>query len=194
MSETYPDALHLPPPGLNFISVVQPSLGILIAALTGTAILVPLWVILFFFSTKQLRRKPIFIMNVISIMLGVTLGISTTYIMYQEITNPQSSFGHVMPACQCLITITPSFVESILLFRLLAVYPYHATSSCVFISIFFPLICIKIARVVSVAMFVYHFVVVYDEAASPFNALQVVWLNQIHFLKIEYLLQVIDNT
>ena len=37
--------------------------------------LVPITVILFFFSTPALRRKPIFILNVMSILLGFTEGV-----------------------------------------------------------------------------------------------------------------------
>ncbi|PFH46140.1 hypothetical protein AMATHDRAFT_156171 [Amanita thiersii Skay4041] len=190
-----PAALQPPPPGLNYISVVQPSLGILMVALTGTAVLFPLLVILFFFSTKSLRRKPIFVMNVISIILGLTLGISFTFIMYQAITNPSNlltRFAYLFPAFS--LTLIPIFVDSILLLRLLIVYPFHATPHHVFILIFFPLMCIKAARIVDVGLFIDLVISAMSKAIpNPVTNIQTGWTNQIAFLKAESFLQVIDN-
>ncbi|PFH46137.1 hypothetical protein AMATHDRAFT_8164 [Amanita thiersii Skay4041] len=189
-------ASHPPPPGLNYIVVIQPSLGILIVALTGSAILVPLLVILFFFSTKCHRRKPIFVMNVISIILGLILGISFTSIMYQGITKPSRLLTRshfVFPACS--LKMIPIFVENILLFRLLIVYPYRDTPLRVFISIFFPLVCIKIARVVDVGIFIYRVISPISKATpNPITVIQAGWTHQIALLKIESFLQVVDNT
>ena len=64
-----------PPPGLNYIAIIKPSLTFLVIGCICTAMLVPITVILFFFSTPSLRRKPIFILNVMSILLGFTEGV-----------------------------------------------------------------------------------------------------------------------
>ena len=73
-----------PPPGLNYIAALQPSITFLMIGTTFAGILLPLLVALFHFSTKNTRRKPIFILNVISITLGLVLGIYNAYI---EVSN-----------------------------------------------------------------------------------------------------------
>ena len=46
----------------------------------GSSIIVPILVSLFFFSTSVLRRKPIFIINVLSILSGIGMGVANIYI------------------------------------------------------------------------------------------------------------------
>lgn len=76
-----------PPPGLNYIAALQPSITFLMIGTTFSGILLPLLVALFQFSTKSTRRKPIFILNVISITLGLILGIYNAYIEVSNSTN-----------------------------------------------------------------------------------------------------------
>ncbi|PFH47298.1 hypothetical protein AMATHDRAFT_43024 [Amanita thiersii Skay4041] len=166
------DISHLPPPGLNYIAVIRTSLGIMVAALAGTAILVPLLVTLFFFSTKQLRKKPIFILNVVSIILGLVLGISITFIMYQGIINPSNLLTpaqHALPFC--LLAFTPVFVEGILLFRLLVT-----------------------ARIVNIAVYVYRYLSCAEIHTNPVLSIQAGWFSQIAFIEAGCFLQIIDNT
>ncbi|PFH46552.1 hypothetical protein AMATHDRAFT_154538 [Amanita thiersii Skay4041] len=106
-----------PPSGLKYPWIIKPSLSIMIIELVGTSILLPSLVILFFFSTKEL--KPIFILNVISILLGMSLG--TTGIC---ITNPHRPVSPgVYGVIGCFIALVPLFVETILVLRILAVHP-----------------------------------------------------------------------
>lgn len=60
--------------GVNLITVIKPSLTILMVQLPFMAILIPLIFALFWFSTAELRRKPIFILNVVAILLCLTYG------------------------------------------------------------------------------------------------------------------------
>jgi hypothetical protein len=64
-----------PPPGTNYIAIIQPSLNSIMIGHTFTVILVPLIFALFYFSTPLSRRRPIFILNVIAIILAFTAGI-----------------------------------------------------------------------------------------------------------------------
>ena len=76
-----------PPPGLNYIAAIQPSITFLMIGTVFSGILLPLLVALFHFSTKHTRRQPIFILNVISITLGLTLGIYNAYIEVKNLAN-----------------------------------------------------------------------------------------------------------
>ncbi|PFH45385.1 hypothetical protein AMATHDRAFT_51682 [Amanita thiersii Skay4041] len=190
-----PNNETLPPPGLNYLLVVQPTLGLMMAELVGTAILVPLLIILLFFSTKQLRRKQIFTLNVISILLGLSTGISSTLVLRQGIINPTKPLTSVQYALLGYsILIIPIFVESILLFRLLVVYPYHAIPLCIFLMIFIPLGYIKVARVVNISLFAGHIFSLTKAGLSPIVAIQVGWTKESVFAKTAWFLQVIDNT
>src|SRR6266550_4268629 len=60
-------------------TVILPSMNMMLLATAWSATLLPLLFALFFFSTKALRRKPVFIFNVISILLGIGLGVMDTY-------------------------------------------------------------------------------------------------------------------
>lgn len=66
-----PNVFPPPPLGLNYIAAIQPSLIFLMIGTAWGGILLPLLVALFFFSTKDSRRRPIFILNVLSIALGL---------------------------------------------------------------------------------------------------------------------------
>ncbi|PFH45384.1 hypothetical protein AMATHDRAFT_160210 [Amanita thiersii Skay4041] len=187
--------LSLPPPGFASIPIIKPILGILMEGLVGVAILVALLVTLLFFSTKQLRSKPIFIMNVISITLGLSMGIFCTLVLYQGLVDPPrllASAQYTLPGY--LSFIIPIFVESILLFRLFVVYPYRATPLRIFLTIFIPLGCIKVARVVNASLFISHLFAVNKAATNTIVAIQAGWTEGKVFAKVEWLLQVIDNT
>ena len=69
-----PPSFPPPPPGLNYIAAIRPSLINLLINTSWSALLVPLLCILFVFSDDKLRRRPIFLINFISILVGIVLG------------------------------------------------------------------------------------------------------------------------
>lgn len=69
-----------PPPGMNYIAVIEPSLNMLIIGGAWTSALVPLLIALFLFSTATLRKTPTFILNVLSVLVGITAGIINYYV------------------------------------------------------------------------------------------------------------------
>ena len=68
-----------PPPGLNYVAAIGPSLTFLLISTICTSMLVPITVVLFLFSTPALRRRPIFIFNVLSLAGGFGMGILGAY-------------------------------------------------------------------------------------------------------------------
>ena len=79
MSNLQFGALPTPPPGLNFIAVMEPSLNILLIGAILSSMLVPIIIVLFVFSNPALRRKPIFIFNALSLFVGIIHGILIIY-------------------------------------------------------------------------------------------------------------------
>lgn len=62
-----------PPPGLNYIAAIQPFLSLLLIHAVFGAILIPIICVLFTLSTANLRKTPIFLANVLSILAGMLL-------------------------------------------------------------------------------------------------------------------------
>ena len=68
-----------PPPGLTYIAVAEPLLDLLIISALGSSILIPVGISLLLFSTSAQRTQPIFVLNVVSITLGVIQGAFNIY-------------------------------------------------------------------------------------------------------------------
>ena len=68
-----------PPPGLNYVAVIDPSLTLLMISLAGASMLIPIGIALFFFSNSTQRKRPVFILNVISVAAGLVQGVLSVY-------------------------------------------------------------------------------------------------------------------
>lgn len=75
------DNTALPPAIVAFIASIKPVLNVLLVSCVWLGISIPLLFALFWFSTKQLRRKPIFLFNVVSILIGVVMGALNIFIL-----------------------------------------------------------------------------------------------------------------
>lgn len=64
-----------PPPGLAYLALITPCVKLLMVGTVWAAALVPLLVLLVFFSNSKIRRQPIFLMNVFSVTMGIVVGI-----------------------------------------------------------------------------------------------------------------------
>ena len=56
-------------------AIIHPSLNSIMIGHTFLTLLLPLLIALFYFSTPQSRRRPIFVLNVIAIILAFTAGV-----------------------------------------------------------------------------------------------------------------------
>jgi hypothetical protein len=86
----------------------------------------------------------------------------------------------------------PICVESILLFRLLAVYPPSRTPRLVLYSIFGPLLLLKLGRIINAIIFFTEITSLAHQFPSSIAAAQVAWDRPGD--KIEWILQVLDNS
>ena len=70
----------IPPPlGINYATALDPSIKFLVIGTACSATLIPLLVVLFFFSNSSIRRQPVFILNVLMIALGLCEGAINIY-------------------------------------------------------------------------------------------------------------------
>ncbi|KAJ6561517.1 hypothetical protein DFH09DRAFT_1316097 [Mycena vulgaris] len=185
------DGVPLPPPGTNWLAVVQPSLTFLMIGTVFSSLLIPMLVALLFFSTSDSRRLVIFHVNVLAIITGIFTGIINAYCEIHNILSPLTPAAIALFDTYAFMSFfLPFLVEAILLLRLLAVYPYSTTPIRKFILIFtFPVI-VKLVRIINLAVFMRQYVILTRTVASPLVA------GDIFFQvgpKIEWTSQLLDN-
>ena len=181
-----------------------------------TGVLLSLMVALFFFSSKDTRHKPIFILNVLSLSLGFLLGIfnanaQVSHLMCHSFCEPlankdvdqiHSMLTPLHPWSSAnilgfaiLTSCIPWLVEMILVVRLLAVYPYSTTSKRLWFFIFIPLLLLKIARFVNFTIFTVECDALLRSPPSGdlLFVAQFAW-NSYLGPKIEWVIQFLDNS
>ena len=205
-----------PPPGMNYIAAIQPSIVFLMIGTIWTGILLPLMVALFFFSSKDTRRKPIFILNVFSLSLGFLLSIFNAYaqvshLMCHSFCEPLANKDmdqihsmltplHAWSSANLLglgilTGYIPWLVEMILVVRLLAVYPYSTTPKRLWFFIFIPLLLLRIARFVNTTIYMVEYDALLRSPSSgdPLSMPKLA-LNSHPGPKIAWIMQVLDNS
>jgi len=188
----YPSPLP-PPTGID----IGINLTYLIICTALGAMLFPTLFALFFFSTSSLRRSAIFILNVISILLGIGQAAFTARTAIKSILSPfaPESIGAVLTASNVLLAMSPIFVDSILLLRLAAVFPYHRTPRITWFGVMLFPIAMKIFRIVNISIFSHHIQSVFGandpELEVAASIIQIgTWINT----KLEWIAQLLDNT
>ncbi|TFY53384.1 hypothetical protein EVG20_g10140 [Dentipellis fragilis] len=187
-----------PPPGTNFLAALKPAIIFLMIGTTMGSILVAMLLALLFFSTRDLRRKPIFIFNILAILLGIAAGfILNVYDSIHTILSPtdpiERRYFILMGA---LYSLTPILVDSILLLRLNAVYSWHSTQRMKFIAIMTFPVLVKFSRLGNNAMYLAN----YSRNASSLTnnttaagGGMVLVTSKLPGVKIEWFLQIFDN-
>ncbi|KAI0324812.1 hypothetical protein GY45DRAFT_1375242 [Cubamyces sp. BRFM 1775] len=184
-----PTSFPPPPPGLNYVAAIEPSLIILLIDVTFSTFLVPTLIVMFYFSTRTTRRKPVFIMNVISIVLALALAAINTYNQSSSIlakpVNPMSD-----TASACMLNLAPWFAEFILVVRVLAVYPPRLMSWSSRIFVYAPIAVFKTARIANLIDFLVAWGQLTKHAFNPLVTSQEAW--ELPNAKIEWILQFCD--
>ena len=133
-----------------FIDEIHPSLNFVVVVTAFSACLLTLLVVLFAFSTPQSRKRPVFRLNVIAILMATVLSVLNGVTSGGSILDPFHAIPEsVYVATIFFATFPPLFYDSILLTRLLALYPIGITPSLQLFKVFaFPM-CIKCGRLVA---------------------------------------------
>ncbi|KAG2134198.1 uncharacterized protein EDB93DRAFT_1107395 [Suillus bovinus] len=182
-----------PPPGTNYIAIIQPSLNSIMIGHTFTVILIPLIIALFYFSTPLSRKRPIFILNVIAIILAFIVGVMIDSFAIHSILSPLNQWP---PSVNIAIGIIGAFqsilVDIILLLRLTLIYPHTLVGPKRFALIIALPVLLKIARLINMFVFIK---VLADATSGPMGSenVAVVWATA-PYLKIEWSAQLVDNT
>jgi len=143
-------AIPIPPPGTNFIDALRPALAFLLIGQTLGAVLIPMTIAVFYFSTRALRRSAMFWANVVVLVLGIVQSALNVVFEVHSIltpTVPLSDTAYIVNSI--VIILLPIMIESILFLRILAVYPFNITPRAKFVAIItFPVV-MKIARFIN---------------------------------------------
>lgn len=73
------DAVPPPPPDTIWVAEVGPALNFIMIGATMGSAHVTMLMALFFFSTPILRRKPVFSLNVLALLLGIAGAVTNIY-------------------------------------------------------------------------------------------------------------------
>ncbi|KIL62109.1 hypothetical protein M378DRAFT_81661 [Amanita muscaria Koide BX008] len=178
----------------TIVKSFKPLYTTLIVACIWSAMLVPLFVVLLFFSNKELRRKPVFFGNIFAICLGIVLAGLVVGLLMSVLLNPL-----VPPSRPLYVTFatfmafSPLLVESVLLIRVWAVFPFRTTPRLTFFAIFTVIVLLKIARVSNAIVYLVNLTNRVNDDENTLLLLQHTW-TQFPNYKIEWFLQVAENT
>ncbi|KAF9262886.1 hypothetical protein L218DRAFT_866394 [Marasmius fiardii PR-910] len=179
-----------------FVVVITPSVRLLMLVTAWAAALVPLLVLLFWMSTPAIRRQPIFIMNVLTVTVGIVIGIINMKLYATQIL----SYTEPIPlrmylAFLGMIYIMPILMDCILAYRLTAVYPRQTTSKGLLAVVFVPIVAFKIARLANITAFMVIFsrgTGAVSDLKKTWDHFQQVW-DHTPYIKIEWIFQIFDN-
>ncbi|EIW84013.1 hypothetical protein CONPUDRAFT_135622 [Coniophora puteana RWD-64-598 SS2] len=185
-------AIPIAPPGTNFLAVIAPSLRSLVIGHTFLSIFVPLILSLFYFSTSHLRRRAVFWLNVLAIVLAFAAGIMIDALAIHSILSPQSPWGAAMNIAIGILGAWQSIlVDFILMIRIVSVYPLHRVGTTKFGFILALPVALKLERIINMIVFIK---VLADAMKGP-NGNEVIELTwgSTPYLKIEWFSQIVDN-
>ncbi|KIL62108.1 hypothetical protein M378DRAFT_13063 [Amanita muscaria Koide BX008] len=170
----------------------KPLYTTVIVACIWSAMLVPLFVVLLFFSNKELRRKPVFFGNIFAICLGIVLAGVVMGLLVSILSNPLAPPSRPLRVTFAIfIAFSSLLVESVLLIRVWAVFPFRTTPRLTFFAIFTVIALLKIARISNAIVYVVNLTNLLNESEDAL--LSQSW-TQFPNYKIEWFLQVAENT
>lgn len=73
-------SIPLPPPGTNYLATLKLSIPWLLTGTVLSSLLIPILIALLVFSTPQTRRHPIFMFNMLGVLLGLAEGALNIYL------------------------------------------------------------------------------------------------------------------
>ncbi|GJE96434.1 hypothetical protein PsYK624_126310 [Phanerochaete sordida] len=187
-----PQAIPPPPPGLNYIAAIRPVLTIIIIATIFVGVFITLLATLFLLSTRDLRRQPIFVLNVLILFLGVALCSLTSWLDINAILRPLDANNAQLPA-SALVSIAPIVVESVLFVRIFAVYPWSKISTRMKLLAYgFP-VALRTARAINIVFGLIEAAGIYrNNQGLGISVAQRAW--HTNLTKVECFLQLVDNT
>ncbi|KAG0708237.1 hypothetical protein DFH29DRAFT_893849 [Suillus ampliporus] len=183
--------IPFPPPGTNYLATLQVSIPFLLTGTVLSSFLIPILIALLVFSTPQTRRHPIFLLNVLGVLLGLAEGALNIYLEVHTMLSPTVAESKAaVVAYATLAFFGPLVVESTLVLRLAVVYPRRTTPKVKFWTILLIPITFKTIRVVNAIVFLHRYVATLG-AGTSIAAGESLWGSW--QTKFEWIMQAVDN-
>ncbi|PIL26381.1 hypothetical protein GSI_12138 [Ganoderma sinense ZZ0214-1] len=165
-------------------------LNLLVVGTIFASFLIPTSVALFTFSPFTIWRSPLFILNVLAIILGL---IEQGLYIYVIINT--TAFGGVPTFLIIMIVamdfLVPICVQGILLVRLVSVYPPKSNSRQQNLVIYIPVVAFKVARLVNASYATHDLIGHLPDSLGVIAAAQFIWRTK--YVKVEWFLQLFDD-
>ncbi|KAL4068906.1 hypothetical protein V8B97DRAFT_1872684 [Scleroderma yunnanense] len=177
----------------EFIASIHPNFNYVIGITAFAGCLLTLLVVLFAFSTKESRRRLVFHLNVLAIILCLILAILNGVTSGRAILDPFNLVSkNVYVAAIVFAVFPPLFYDSILLFRLFALYPPSVTPAITLVKIFAFPFCIKCARITVISLVLNDFVKSATSTAALAQHTAATWFRN-PYMTAEWTMQMADN-
>ncbi|KAH8818811.1 hypothetical protein DL96DRAFT_1820206 [Flagelloscypha sp. PMI_526] len=193
MNSSLPLSFPSPPPGYVSLATIQPLVYYLLLSAVWPSMLVAMFFLMFYLSTPQIRRTPLFLMNVVAVVLGVVAGFTQVNRATLTVLYPNTPINLVSQRLPSTISvILPIYIDCILAVRLYVVYPRSMTSSLQLAIIFVPEIALKILRTINATYFLVRFFQHLDHDPSLSKAIAAL-LHETPCMQIEWIAGLVDN-
>ncbi|KAH8813559.1 hypothetical protein DL96DRAFT_1716468 [Flagelloscypha sp. PMI_526] len=185
--------LSSPPPGYASLTAIQPMVYVVILSAVCASILVPMFFFMFFLSTPQIRRTPLFIMNVVAVVSAIVAGFIQVHRMTSSILFPNTPNNRaIQRVAPVFWLILPIFVDCILAVRLYVVYPRSLTSSALLALIFTPIIGLKILRTANATYYLVLYSQNLSRSSTIWESFVKLWF-ETPCMQIEWIAGLVDN-
>ncbi|GJE92706.1 hypothetical protein PsYK624_088620 [Phanerochaete sordida] len=177
-----------------FAEAIRPPIIFLLLTVIFASMLIPILITLLWLSTPATRRQPIFILNVISILIGIGIGIWSSYNDLFAILNPTVPINNTANAVVgVVLPLAPWIAELVLAYRLVVVFPPARTPRWKLAAIFAFPVAVKLARLgCNIAFWRVWFREV-EHSPSPLMAVEDIGLRNFLYSRAELFLQIFDN-
>ncbi|KAH7884902.1 hypothetical protein F5I97DRAFT_1893225 [Phlebopus sp. FC_14] len=178
---------------MAFIDSVHPSFNFVVGITAFCACLVTLLVVLFAFSTPESRRRTVFRLNVLAIVIALVLGILNGVTSGRAILAPFDPIPQsVYVATISFALLPPIFYDSILLTRLLAFFPIDTTPPFTLIKVLAFPVCVKCGRLITLSLYLNDYVKSSPSVASLAAHAEATWFRN-PYITAEWTMQMFDN-
>ncbi|KAH8818819.1 hypothetical protein DL96DRAFT_372252 [Flagelloscypha sp. PMI_526] len=193
MNSSLPLSLSSPSPGYVSLATIQPLVYFLLLSAVWPSMLVAMFFLMFHLSTPQIRRTPLFIMNVVAVVLGVVTGFTQVNRTTLMVLYPTASIDVISQRFPTSVSVVlPIYIDCILAVRLSIVYPRSMTSSLQLAIIFIPETALKILRTISATYYLVRYFQHLDHDPSLSNAFASL-MYETPCMQIEWIAGLVDN-
>ncbi|KAJ7249715.1 hypothetical protein C8J57DRAFT_687390 [Mycena rebaudengoi] len=170
-----------------YAQAIRPALSFILISTVFGAMLLPLLILLFALSTPKTRRRPIFILNVLSVSLGITTAALSAHLAIMVILFPFVQGNITEHIIYTVLDLwTPWIAEAVLVVRIAAVFPRRKWPQL----LAFP-IAVKAARIVFTVIFFIRWGKMILRGLS--NEYDILGTFRMEF-KVLFCLELLDNT